>query len=278
MSNVWKLHFSSLALAAALAIIGGCVAGDPGSDDGAPPATAEAVQDSVVGSTMYLSSRVYPSRDLVPGTSVDTVASTPGGPVHLVAPVYTGYALLFWHVPRTLTTSSTVDFTVPDAQSFYATAWYVATGCQGCPPPAPAVTTVAFSNDRDEVIAATPIASVNPASAWAGSPSTVVSTAGSAPVAITAQPLLDGSGEFVSWLSLSGIAASGRTLTEPSLASDTALALFAIPSPDPCAALRTTRDNLDPGDFSTPDAYRRALASLNAQLHACEKAHGEALD
>jgi hypothetical protein len=281
MSEVWKLRTSSLALSAALAIVGGCIsgAGDPGSDDGAPHDTAGALQASVVTSTMYLSSRVYPGRDLVPGTAVDTVASTPGDPVHLVATVYPGYRLLFWHVPRTLTVSSVVDFTVPDAESFYATAWYVATGsCQSCPPPPPTVSTVAFSNDRDEVIADTPIASVSVAGAWAGPPSTVVSTAGSTPVAITAQSLLDGSGEFVSWLSLDGFAASGRTLTEPALASDVALALFAIPSPDPCADLRATRDNLDPGDFQTPDAYRRALARANALLHACERAHGEPLD
>jgi len=229
---------------------------------------------------MILSSRVYPTRDLLPNTSEDTVDCAPGGQIHLVAPAQVpGYALMFWHVPRGLTTASTVDFTAPDDASFYATAWYrPIANCPGCPKPPPTVTTVAFSNDRDEVIADTPIASVDVPGAWSGAPSTVVSTAGTTPVAITAQPLLAGSGEFAAWLSLDGFAASGRTLTEPALADDIALALFATPSPDPCATLRTQRDALDPSDFLTLDSYRHALATANAALHACEGAHGEPLD
>jgi len=282
MSGRWKLRCSSLTVFAILTITGGCIdpGGAGGADDRGPPATAEALQDGVVTSTMFRSSRVYPDRTLLPSTSVEIFATTPGGAVHLVAPVYPGYALLFWHVPRELTTSSVVDFTVPGAASFYATAWYqqiVPCPTPSCPPPVPGVTTVAFS-DRDEVIADTPIAAVSVPGAWAGAPSTVVSTTGTTPVAITALPLLAGSGEFVSWLSLDGGAASGRTLTEPALASDVALALFATPSPDPCADLRFYRDNIYGDDFPTLDEYRRAIVAANRELHACETAHGEALD
>lgn len=278
MSGLWKLRCSSLALSAVLASTGGCL--DPGGTGAADapdlPATAEALQDSVGTSTMFLSSRVYPDRTLVPNTFVDTVAATPGGAVHLVAPSYAGYTFLFWHVPRAITTSSVVDFTVPGDASFYATAWYrPIVLCPGCPPGSPAVTTVAFSNDHDDVIADTPIAAVSVPGAWAGPPSTSVSTAGATPVAITAQRLIAGSGEFVSWLSLNGFTASGSTLTEPAHASDIALALFATPSPDPCEGLRLVRDNLDPSDFLTRDAYWRALKAANAAVRSCERAHGE---
>jgi hypothetical protein len=283
MSFVWKLRCSSLALCAALATIGGCIPG-PGDTGGGnerdSPEMAGALQDSVVTSTMVLSSRVFPTRALLPNTGEDTVDATPGGQIHLVAPAQVpGYALMFWHVPRGLSTGSTVDFTAPADASFYATAWYLPLGgCPGCPAPPPTVTTVAFSNDRDEVIADTPIAAVNVSGAWAGAPSTIVSTAGATPVAITAQPLLAGSGEFAAWLSLDGFAASGRTLTEPAHAVDLALALFATPSPDPCASARAQRDALDPAEFLTLAAYRHAVATFTAALHACETAHGEELD
>jgi hypothetical protein len=283
MSEVWKLRYPSLALCAALATIEGCIPGPRdtgGTDDRDPPETARALQDSVVTSTMFLSSRVYPTRALVPNTSEDTVDCTPGGQIDLVAPAQVpGYALLFWHVPRGLTTGSAVGFTAPDDATFYATAWYLPlVDCPDCPLPPPTVTTVAFSNDRDEVLADTPIASVDVPGAWAGAPSTVVSTAGATPVAITAQPLLAGSGEFAGWLSLHGVAASGLTLTAPAHAFDLALALFATPSPDPCASLRAQRDATDPAEFRTPEAYQHELAIRNAHLHACETAHGEPLD
>jgi hypothetical protein len=282
MSFVWNLRYSSLALSAALSAAlatTGCAAGPGDGDDHGALQTAGVLQDSVLTSTMILSSRVYPTRALVPGTGEDTVDTTPGAQVHLVASQVPGYALMFWHVPRGLTTAGAVDFSVPDAASFYATAWYRPTGgCAGCPPPPPTVTTVAFSNDTDEVLPDTPIASVNVPGAWPGAPSTVVSTAGTTPVAITAQPLIAGSGEFAAWLSLDGFAASGRTLTEPALAQDIALALFATPSPDPCQIVRTQRDALDPAEFLNIATYKRALQMLTTSLHACETAHGEPLD
>jgi hypothetical protein len=228
---------------------------------------------------MIQSYRVFPTRALLPGTGEDTVETAPGDQVHLVALQVPGYALMFWHIPRGLTTAGTVDFTAPGDASFYATAWYrPIVSCPGCPPSPPTVTTVALSNDSDEVLPDTPIASVNVPGAWPGEPATVVSTAGTTPVAITAKPLIAGSGEFAAWLSLDGFAASGRTLTEPALAQDIALALFATPFPDPCAIPRRQRDALDPAEFLTIAAYKHALLLANNTLHACERAHGEPLD
>jgi hypothetical protein len=140
------------------------------------------------------------------------------------------------------------------------------------------VTTVAFSTDRDEVIADTPIASVTPSGAWAGPPSTIVSTTTSAdPVVITARALIDGFGEFASWLTFGGNA-SGRTLTVLAQASALAIVSYGIPQPDPCADLRVTRDGLNPGDFPSREAFERALAAANRRLHECERQHGEPLD
>jgi hypothetical protein len=140
------------------------------------------------------------------------------------------------------------------------------------------VTTVAFSADRDEVIADTPIASVTPSDAWAGPPSTIVSTTKSAdPIVITARALIDGCGEFASWLTFGGNA-SGRTLTVLAQASALAIVSYGIPQPDPCADLRATRDGLNPGDFMSREAFERALAAANKRLHGCERRHGEPLD
>ena len=128
------------------------------------------------------------------------------------------------------------------------------------------------------MIADTPIATVTPAGAWSGSPSTTVSTTtSSAPVVISAKGLIDGFGEFTAWLAFGGTV-SGNVLTVAAQASSLALATFGIPQPDPCGLLRAQRDGLSPGDFPTIAAYRRALAAANARLHACEKLHGEPID
>jgi hypothetical protein len=51
-----------------------------------------------------------------------------------------------------------------------------------------------------------------------------------------------------------------------------------VPQPDPCAALRAARDGLNPGDFTSQEAFERALAAANRQLQECERQHGEPLD
>lgn len=235
---------------------------------------------------MTLSSRVFPSRTEVPNTSMSTITVQPSGAINLDVPLQVrgpaddAYGFLFWHVIRQLEGTHAVSFPAPaDESSFFATAWYqkLAAPCVGCPPVPPLVTTVAFSSDRDEVIADTPIAAVTPAGAWPGPPSTVVSMTSATPASITAKLLIEGSGEFVSWLAFGGLA-SGAVLTVPAQTSSLAIALFATPSPDPCALLRAQRDNLNPGDFRTPDEFRRALAAANARLHDCERAHGEPID
>jgi hypothetical protein len=236
---------------------------------------------------MILSSRLFSDRTEIPNTLAGSIAVGRGASMTLDAPPQiialnpgkpdTKYDFLFWHANRILVGTSVVTFTAPsDDSNFFATAWYVAEGGGDGGPPS--VSTVAFSNDRDEVIAETPIASVTPTDAWAGPPSTIVSTTTSAdPVVITARALIDGFGEFASWLTFGGNV-SGGALTVLAQASALAIASYGIPQPDPCAALRATRDGLNPGDFPSQGAFERALAAANRRLHECERQHGEPLD
>jgi len=237
--------------------------------------------------TMLLSSRQFPNRGEVPNTFSSSIPVKPGGLVTLDAPAevvvaHAGkpddhYSFLFWHAYRQLVGKPVLSFSAPaDDSNFFATAWYQLDGGGG-PPPSPHVSTVAFSLDKDDVVADTPIASATPAGVWPGPPSTVVSTTGAAPVVITARGLISGIGEFVDWLTGVDTIASLQ-LTVPAKTSLLAIAGYGIPQPDPCGLLRSQRDGLDPGDFPTIEAYRRALVAANARLHACEKAHGEPLD
>jgi hypothetical protein len=236
--------------------------------------------------TMMLSSHLFPTRTPIPNTSSGSIGVGLGTLVTLDAPPQvialnpgnpdTKYDFLFWDANKVLVATSVVTFTTPSDDSiFVATAWYTAEGGGNG---SPAVTTYAFSRDRDEVIADTPIDSVAPSAAWPGPPSTVVSTTTTAdPVTITAKSLIDGSGEFASWLAFGGNA-SGETLTVKAQTSALGIAVFGVPQPDPCAQLRLERDSIEPGDFPTPEAFRRALAAANARLHQCERQHGEPLD
>ena len=238
--------------------------------------------------TMMLSSRLFSNRAEIPDTASGSIPVKPGGLVTLDAPQQIvalnpnnpddKFSFLFWHASRVLVATHVVTFSAPsDELNFFATAWYQKVGGNG-PPPPPHVTTVAFSHDKDEVIADTPIAAATPDGAWTGPPSTVVSTTiSAAPVVITAKALIDGFGEFASWLAIGGTA-SGKVLTVAAQSSSLAIAAFGIPQPDPCALLREERDGLSPGDFPTLAAFQRALAAANVRLHACERQHGEPLD
>jgi len=239
--------------------------------------------------TMLLSSRQFPSRAEIPNTFSASIPVKPGGLVTLDAPreilvAHAGkpdshYSFLFWHAFRQLVDQPVLSFTAPgDELNFFATAWYRQDGGAGGPPPPPHVSALAFSLDKDELLADTPIASATPAGVWSGPPSTEVSTAGAAPVVITARRLIDGSGEFVSWLAFGGGTVAGAQLTAAPKTAVLAIGSYGIPQPDPCGLLRSQRDGLEPGDFPTIEAYRRALAAANARLHACERAHGEPLD
>ena len=279
-----RSHWHSWAVVVAVALGQGCLAAD--SEGVGAEATAASTQESLTGLTMTLSSRLYPSGAPVPGTTAVTAIVEPGSTISLDTPALVEvpnpghdpdrYNFLFWHVPRLLATSPSMTITAPTSgSSFRVTAWYQIVVCPTCPGGEPQVTTVTISDEQDAVIGDTPIASVNPSEEWTGPPATVVATTAATPTVITARPLIDGAGEFVSWLSFRNAPISGRTLTEASRTSDLALALFAFPSPDPCADLRLARDNLDPGDFPTLDAYHKALAKAIAMVRTCEKAHGE---
>src|SRR5579863_2262569 len=82
------------------------------------------------------------------------------------------YAFLFWNIVGGIVTTASASGTAPSSDSF-ATAWYIPTGPGNG---GAGVATFAFSDGGDQVVNATPIASVTPAAAWAGGNATGVST------------------------------------------------------------------------------------------------------
>src|SRR5439155_25042290 len=130
----------------------------------------------------------------------------PGDPPH-----YREFAFLFWNLRGSLSlegTTADAYYTVPDVgtAALTATAWYVQVGGGGGD--GEGVSTVAFSDDADDFLAATPIAAVTPAGAWAGGDATAVSTHDAA-VRITARPAIDAREHFEHWLVFGARAASG---------------------------------------------------------------------
>jgi hypothetical protein len=234
------------------------------------------------GPTMVITLRAFPSGTVVPSQLNGTVLLSPGSQVNLSAPATAyspnPYGFAFWNITSDVRTTPSISFTAPtDTSTFYATAWYLPVGgpCPGCPS-GTGVTTFAFSMNNDQILSTTPIASVNPSSAWAGPPATFVSTTSSAsPVAITALSKIGGSGLFNRWLQFGNGSVAGSVLTVPSSGASFAIAFYGIPVPDPCEGVRTELDYLSPGDFLTLQQYQRARAQLTQQLLACERQYGE---
>jgi hypothetical protein len=232
---------------------------------------------------MVVTLRAFPSGTPIPHTLAGTVQLQPGSAVSLSAPLQVfgpgtpqpTYGFLFWNITSDVRTTPLLTFTAPtDSSTIHVTAWYILQGggcCGGS-----GVSTYAFSLNNDQVISGTPIASVTPTTAWAGPPSTTVSTTTSAsPVAITARPLIGGSGLFRSWLQFGNGSVASSVLTVPASGASFAIAFYGIPVPDPCDGLRTDLDNLSPGDFPNLQAYQRARQQLLAQVLTCERRYGE---
>ena len=234
--------------------------------------------------TMVLSFKQFPSGDQVPDTLSANIPVVVGSSVTLTAPQQVfgsassgpSFGFMFWNAGPAIQQSSSVTFIAPGG-TFDATAWYIPEGGPGGPDGTPAVSTFAFSANQDKVLAGTtPIASVTPSGAWAGPPSTIVSTTTStSPVAITAGSLIAGSGLFKTWLNFGSGSIAGKVLTVPTNGSSIAIAFYAIPSPDPCLQYVNEITNIVPNEFPTYQMYLNALHAAEAQLVACRQANGE---
>jgi len=189
------------------------------------------------------------------------------------------YDFLFWDENASLHKDRHLTFTTPDDNSSFAVdAWYVKEGSNG----GTGVTTYAFSlNHHKTVPDTTPIASVNCPGAWAGAPSTKVSTTVcTTPVKIRAldNSIADkttGYGLFNSWLQFctKGSTVSGKVLKVPAKGGGFAIAFYGIPVPDPCQIFR---DRIAAGCAELPPKEcQKLIAALNKQLKACEGEYGE---
>ena len=225
---------------------------------------------------MTLSYRQFPAGNVLLDMGVIPVNS--GAAVSLSAfPSFTDadgtFGFIFWDTEVSIGSDPAVSFTAPGGD-FAVDAWYVPEGGPGGG--GPGVSATAFSVNEHKVIPGTPIAAVTPAGAWSGAPSTTVSTTTSSdPVAITALAKMVPEGLFLRWLQFGNGTFSGAVLTVPPNGASEAIAFYAIPDPDPCQPIRDQMDNLSPGDFPTPAAYRAALEALGRQLRKCEEKYGE---
>jgi hypothetical protein len=117
------------------------------------------------------------------------------------------YFFLFWNPPgRPLTTEKKIEVKLHPGSE--ATAWYGLKGGSG-------IHTSAFSDGEDTTLTQTPIASVDPASAWTGGNSETVSNQGK--VTITAKESIgdDSAETFDGWLLFGDGVASGASLNVP---------------------------------------------------------------
>jgi len=257
-------------------------------------------------STMTLSYLVFPSGTPVPGTEPPVPISVPDGSpqtlsawdqLTVAAPPGdpSSYTFAFWAVPSQVQSTQftngvpdsqqVIHFLGPSDESFNATAWYVPDGGNG-----PAAVVWAFSLNKNMPIATAtltstpPFASVSPPGCVEG-PNTVSTTSPAAiaagDVTITAANLIGGSGRFQQWLQFFGNGnVTGQQLTvkagDPSDAgSSDAIAVYYIPQPDPCQAIRTQIADLNPVDFPNFADYERAHSALEADLRQCEQENGE---
>ena len=132
-----------------------------------------------------------------------------GAPSELPGPAnsQSHYVFLFWSVPgHSITKTNPLD--VHGRGGSEVTAWYGLVGGHG-------IRTLAFSDGKNKVLAETPIASVDPVTAWTGGNSKEVSD--QTQVVITAKGSISGdTGEvFDGWLQFGSGIVSGPTLSVP---------------------------------------------------------------
>ena len=164
--------------------------------------------------------------------------------------------------------------TIPAGDSV-ATAWYLQVGGPGGG--GFGVSTYAFSNELDLVLPVTPIASVTPASAWAGGNATDVATTSA--VQITAKNTVPGTppgGSFDQWFQFGNGVPAGHVLSVPAKGSSLAIASYAVPDkPDLrypgiielVDALENVIRRIDPSD-PAPIDLARLVGQIRTQLAA----------
>lgn len=232
-------------------------------------------------STMVLSFREFPSGNPVPNTLSAKIPVTPGASITLTAPTQilgtppTAFGFAFWNASVTASQSPNITFSAPSVATFNATAWYFPEGGSGGPGK-PGVSTVAFSMDQDSILSVTPIAAVTPNGAWAGSPSTIVSTTTStSPVVITARQLIVGDGMFNTWINFGSGTPSGKTLTVPANGASLAIAFYGIPQGAPtlaqCQQDESDLASITPDGFPSQQEYLKVLHFLEKQVQICRQ-------
>lgn len=239
--------------------------------------SAQLIGRSLAMPKMTLSYKEFPSGNLLLALGVIPVAK--GAAISLSAfTSYTAgsntYGFLFWDTDVSIAPGVSVTFTAP-ASDFDVDAWYIPEG-PTTGPPGTGVSATAFSRNEHKAIAGTPIASVNISGAWSGPPSTTVSTTvGTSPVALTALAEMVPYGLFLRWVQFGDGTISADVLNVPPSGASMAIAFFGVPVPDPCQTYRDQMAALEPGDFPTEAAYKAALEVLGKELLACEEKYGE---
>jgi hypothetical protein len=232
---------------------------------------------------MQFGSLILPGGTQVPGTPAATLQLSDDSPETVSAQLsIDGYLFAFWDVNLRIYPTQysggvadlqqTVDFTAPSGESFYATSWYLAEGGGGG---GSGVTAWAFSLNGNDVVPNSPLSSVSPPGAQEG-PNTVSTTTSDQAVIITAPSKITGYGRFSQWLQISGNGTiNGQSLTVPAGGASLAVAFYAIPQPDPCAAIRAELGSIEPSDFPNYADYERAVRAIEADLVKCEGEYGE---
>ena len=187
--------------------------------------------------TITRSNREFPGGAVIGASSSSITGVTAGSPqdfstdmdyflpdpAHPDTPFH--YRFLFWNVCGTIGSNAAHGTGTMPAGNTVATAWYVRVGGGN----GEGITTWAFWVEHDSVVSDTPIASVNPAAAWAGGNATTVSvSAGSGPRIITARNTVPSitNASFLNWFPFGAGTPAATTLTVDHGVSTSALALY----------------------------------------------------
>lgn len=177
------------------------------------------------------------------------------------------FCFMFWSVLGELSTTEATSIADVGSSPFTASAWYRDCNPGGGGPASISVAT--FSIKRDSFLLRTPIHSVSPAGAWAGSNSTSVNS-GLGPVAITAIDEIGDEG-FGGWLIFGAGAAVGNVLNVPQNGSTFAIAQYGPPEPPVSFEFEIFKlferrpGPIDPSDPAPLDLLRITQRFINQQ-------------